>query len=556
MSEFEEQLNDTAATGERLKEIEKMFEGKSFLQRLKIMKDGLSKPRDSKEYKEAMIELQRLSAPATAIILPALAVLILALISVTTEKNDRVIETQVMEAEVIKDLEKVEPPEPPEEQEIQEMDTDIPMDTPNVQVDTAAPAEPNQPVTMQQAPIDAVSLVKSPVILKNIYGSTRNTGSRGAQLSRYGGDAATEAAVLRALRWLKKKQRSDGSWGNNGIAMTALGILTFLAHGEKPGDKEFGNTVQKALEYLIGKQRSDGKFNGMDGHEYALPIAAYALSEAYGMTMNPNVKEAARKALEPIIRGQHPTGGWTYNVDPKPGANGKYRDDTSYMGWCAQALKAAKLSKIDVEGLDKATKLAIKGFKSNSHANGGFGYCGPSSTSGLSSVGALSMMLLGAYNDSAVRKTMSGPMSEWKPFFVQNSEKATANALYKSRGWSEYNLGNSPQYYFYYATQCMFHEGGKTWTKWNKVMKPAYIKSQIIEKAAIEDANGKMRDIGHWENSDGHSDRPVMDTCLTALQLMVYYRYLPTTSKSAVAEEVVQEVSSSDNDDVKVEIDL
>ena len=67
MSEFEEQLNDTAATGERLKEIEKMFEGKSFLQRLKIMKDGLSKPRDSKEYKEAMIELQRLSAPATAV---------------------------------------------------------------------------------------------------------------------------------------------------------------------------------------------------------------------------------------------------------------------------------------------------------------------------------------------------------------------------------------------------------------------------------------------------------------------------------------------------------
>ena len=554
MSEFEEQLNDSAVTEEHLKEIEKMFEGKSFFQRLMLMKNGLKKPRDSKEYKEAMLELQRLSAPATAIVLPILAILILALISATTEKNDRVIETTVMEAEVIKDLEKVEPPEPPEEQEIQEMDTDIPMDTPNVQIDTAAP-EPNQPVTMQQAPIDAVSLVKSPVILKNIYGSTRNTGSRGAQLSRYGGDAQTEAAVLRALRWLKKKQRADGSWGGNSIAMTSLSILTFLAHGEKPGEKEFGDTVQKALEYLISKQRSDGKFIGMDSHEYALPIAAYALSEAYGMTMNPNVKEAARKALVPIIKGQHPTGGWTYNVDPKPEANGKYRDDTSYMGWCAQALKAAKLSKIDVEGLEKASKLAIKGFKSNGHNDGGFGYCGPSHNNGLSSVGALSMMLLGAYNDSAVRKTMSNVMSKWSPFFVSKSE-ANPTSLYKSRGWSDYNLGSCPQYYFYYATQCMFHEGGKNWTRWNKVMKPAYIKSQIIEKAAIEDANGKLRDIGHWENSDNHSDRPVMDTCLTALQLMVYYRYLPTTSKSAVAEEVVQEASSSDTDDVKVEIEL
>jgi hypothetical protein len=42
------------------------------------------------------------------------------------------------------------------------------------------------------------------------------------------------------------------------------------------------------------------------------------------------------------------------------------------------------------------------------------------------------------------------------------------------------------------------------------------------------------QEIGWWENKDHHTDRPVMDTCLAALQLMVYYRNLPTTSKDAL----------------------
>ena len=43
---------------------------------------------------------------------------------------------------------------------------------------------------------------------------------------------------------------------------------------------------------------------------------------------------------------------------------------------------------------------------------------------------------------------------------------------------------------------------------------------------------------GYYQNTDAHSSRPYMDTCLAALQLMVYYRYLPTTSVKAGADEV------------------
>ena len=63
--------------------------------------------------------------------------------------------------------------------------------------------------------------------------------------------------------------------------------------------------------------------------------------------------------------------------------------------------------------------------------------------------------------------------------------------------------------------------------------------------------------MGHWENTDVHTTRPVMDTCLTALQLMVYYRYLPTTSlKATEVEEDVGLLSKDQGNEVKVSIDL
>ncbi|MDD4102807.1 MAG: hypothetical protein PHU80_09305, partial [Kiritimatiellae bacterium] len=111
----------------------------------------------------------------------------------------------------------------------------------------------------------------------------------------------------------------------------------------------------------------------------------------------------------------------------------------------------------------------------------------------------------------------------------------------------------SAQYYYYYATQCKFHEGGKHWERWNKIMKPSYVKAQQIERNAIKDAKGNVQDIGWWTNVDAHTDRPVMDTCLAALQLMVYYRYLPTTSKEAVQVEDELSATSVDSEDIKVD---
>ena len=505
----------------------------TFLCRLTGMAHGLRQPRGSREYRAAVVELERLSAPVTALLLPLLMIVLLGALSDENAVRDPLVGVIVLEIDSPpKEWLKPDEPVTPDKTVDDDFTIDIPLVSPAVKAEPVAEA----------AVMNLVPAAIGPVIIKNIpsftgiIGSGRTAEARKTQGVRYGNDGMTEEAVLRSLRWLKKNQQPDGSWKNQRVAMTGLAVLTFLAHGEKPGDSpEFGAAVQSALEFLVRSQRPDGRFSGMDGSEYAHPIATYALCEAYGMTLNPNVKAAAEKALVPIISGQHPTGGWTYKMNPLVDKeSGKYRDDTSYMGWCAQALKAAKLAKLHAEGLEKATKLAVRGFKNNGNPSGGFGYVSPG-TGGLTGVGTLCMQLLGASSEPEVKKSLD-LMESWLPSFDEKGP-----------------MGGSLQYYFYYATQAKFHAGGKRWENWNSAMKPAYVKAQQVEKNAVKDDKGRDCDIGWWTNGDTHTDRPVMDTCLAALQLMVYYRYLPTTSKAATQSNELLAAVATDGGDITVD---
>lgn len=508
-----------------------LFEDLSFPERMRRMVKGLGKPKDTGEYKFAKVQLQRLSAPIAALIVPLIALGAIMVLANIAPQVNRSFESEILEPETVEELEEEEIIE----EEIIEIDpVDIEF-TPDITVETPTPT-PDTPLSPQPAEFDAVAIVKSPVIMKGLYGS-RNPGSRGAALRQHGGTTAGELAVMRALRWLKKHQNADGSWDKTKPAMTSLATLTFLAHGELPGSSaEFGETVQKAFQWLVANQTADGLFKGRDGHNYSQPICAYALCEAYGLTKLPTLKGPATKALEVVVKGQNPSGGFNYNLIPTT------RDDTSYMGWCAQALKAGYMAGLDVPGLKPAIKQAILGFKKNYAEKdeiGGFGYTGGSLTHGMTGVGALCLKLLGDTECNEVRKAMYNLKSavvKWEP-------GGPFNKLY----------------YSYYITQAKFHEGGDTWKQWNRMFSPVLVENQIIEKNAIEDAEGKLVDIGHWapdKELSGHTDPEgrVMNTCLCALQLQVYYRYLPTfkTPEAIVEEEEV----AIDTGDIPIEVEF
>ena len=88
-------------------------------------------------------------------------------------------------------------------------------------------------------------------------------------------------------------------------------------------------------------------------------------------------------------------------------------------------------------------------------------------------------------------------------------------------------------------------------------MKKVYPPSIITLDEKIADPNGKMCEMGYWQNKDQHQPNKTMGTCLAALQLMVYYRYLPTTSLKATDVEVdINEAAKDAGNEVGVQIDL
>ena len=527
-----------------------MFEDMTFFEKWERVREGLKMPPDTGEYKFARLQMKRLWAPASAFISVVMLLIILTVVGKAAPPAEATYQVQMMEPEK---LEKQLDPIPPEPPPVNEPPPEI-SDMPPIQSQVLAPGNanmpgppgPSVPFSPKPTSFDTVAMIKSPVVLKGMY-SGRTTGMRGSLLGKGGGGGWTEDAVLKALRWLKKNQSEDGSWPSTKPAMTAFALLAYLAHGETPTSEEFGYTVEKAIQFLIYAQQPDGHFKGRDGHDYTHPIASYALCEAYGMTKVPQVKDAAKKAIACVISGQHASGGFNYNLE-----NQSDRDDTSYMAWCAQALKAADIAYVmddEPEKVKKAMRKAIDGFKKNyqagegdrGYAKGGFGYTGPA-MSGLTGAGTLCMQLMGAAKEKEVRGAIEF-MKDWT--FV----------------WGDKGLG-STIYFAYYSTQAKFHEGGDQWAAWNKQFSPALVKNQTVIPKAIEDAKGKVVDIGYWEtDASGHVDggegKRVMTTCLCTLMLEVYYRYLPTyqtPQEIAVADGGAPGANNKKENEVKIDV--
>ncbi len=546
-----------------LDEINAKYEEKGFFKRFKEMVSGLGKPHDTREYKIARLELQRLAAPLIAFVSVALFIVVLIVMTAVSGQSKKVIEVQIAEVEEEEpELEDEIDEPPPDDIEPPPEEIDIPVDLPNpgpVSQITPQAAPPSaQPVSVKPAPQDSVAIVNSPIKMKSMVGS-RTPGSIG-EATRGGagyGDATTEACVMKVLWWLKHNQAKNGAWaGGNQLANAAFAVLTFLSHGEYPGApspyrKDFGPVVQRAIDYIISCATPNDPVNlkGTDGHLYAFTIATYALCEAYGMTKNPNCKDLALRCMDRIIKGQNPTGGWDYTFKKSD------RDDLSLGGWALQALKAGKMAGLHPEGLDACIKKAVNCLtKRNFKNNGSFTYTADGGHPGLTATGCLAMQLLGYGNQNEVSKALDF-MREWHPSFDQKQMAP--------------NLKNhcpSPQYYSYYATQCKYQAGMKPgaskadtllWQKWNAEMKKLY-PSSIIDAGKTKDWSGKEHKMGHFKNNDQFGKNPTMDSCFVALQLMVYYRYLPTTQVTAgeVEETGGAEAAVDKASDVSVEVDI
>ncbi len=181
----------------------------------------------------------------------------------------------------------------------------------------------------------------------------RGRGHRKALNGVTGGTSASDRAVAGGLHWLARHQLPAGQWtlqhnkgcsgrgcGGQGsvkadVAATSMALLSFLGAGQTHKlTGPYKTHVSRGLNWLIKRQALDGDLSAdcPEQRMYVHGLATLALCEAYGMSQDPVIGEAASKAIRFIEKAQNETtGGWRY----QPGDPG----DTSVTGWQVMALK-------------------------------------------------------------------------------------------------------------------------------------------------------------------------------------------------------------------------
>lgn len=459
--------------------------------------------------------VEHLMGPTGSIVIHAVIVVaMIKLVFFETPKKDPEVEVVMMEIEEanIEEIKK----ELKELEDIQVIDAIAP---PDVTLDEIPPEDVEDFEAVDPdvdfAALEMVDSVQSPLTIKGIYAGRSDAGRVGG-LKRAGRWAKyTEAAVLRALEWLKQNQNADGSWDTKDqSAMTGLGLLTFLAHGETPTSEAYGATVEAAIRYLVDTQGADGLWPHSGSHVvYGHGIATYAVSEAFGLTQIPSLEDCMNRSVEVIVDGQQSGGGWDYSYKKTP------RRDTSVSGWQIQALKAAYIANCTVPGVKKALDRSINDLKTSQNSVGRLGYSNePGQGSiGLTGVGALCMQLLGYADTSACKEAMD---------YLNNQDLDV--------DWDV--EGNWALYGWYYITQAKFHDG-KDFSSWNTKFAKAYTRNQ--------------NEDGSWTPPGDEAKQGVVyGTTLAALTLQVYYRLLPTYQQEAVETRPIEEVDDDEEDDL------
>lgn len=338
----------------------------------------------------------------------------------------------------------------------------------------------------------------------------------------------TEETVDLGLSFLVRQQLADGSWSLQSIpgesaslltdtGATALALLAFQGAGYSHREHQYADVVRAGIDYLLKSQKPDGDlFVPLDETSnqsvwlYSHALATLVLCEAYGMTQDPSLKEPAQKALNFIVASQHPErGGWRYA--PQVGS------DTSVSGWMMMALKSGELAGLAVpretydrlrQWLDKsqASERDPHLYRYNPLApNTPAQAHGREATKSMTAVGLLMRLYLGWQRDN--------------PNMING-------AKYLQENLPSLGTPRQPQrdtYYWYYATQVMFHMGGDYWQAWNERLHPLLTEAQIKTGplAGSWDPRGPIPD--RWAPHAGR----LYVTTMNILSLEVYYRHLP-----------------------------
>jgi len=349
-------------------------------------------------------------------------------------------------------------------------------------------------------------------------------------LSKYGGSSDTEKAVSLALKWLALHQDpQSGAWtlAHSSVckgqcdhpgkrqssfnAATGLALMCYLGAGQTHKEGEYKETVFRGLSFLISNMKfqngrgswyvGDGGGKGLDDM-YAHGIASIVMCEAYGMTKDPALLDAAQAGINFLGYAQNSsTGGWHYAPQG--------RGDTSVVGWQMMALKSGAMSgfPVDLDVVRKAN-FFLDQMSFDDGASYHYDFNSKSTKAG--------------YNPSTTACAVLCRMYSGMPKDHPSIQAAVAK--FSKAGPSKTNT-----YYNYYATQVLKQVGGKDWEAWNVRMRDQLLATQTTAGHAA----------GSWYWDDNHSTDSagrLYTTCMGTMILEVYYRYMPLYSEQTQEE--------------------
>ncbi|MBI2824508.1 MAG: hypothetical protein HYX69_07475 [Planctomycetia bacterium] len=356
----------------------------------------------------------------------------------------------------------------------------------------------------------------------------RDSRGREEMATSRGGSEVTERSVERGLDFLARHQSPNGSWSLHNFAAgrtgyekagqaqmqsdtagTGLALLAFLGAGYTHTDGKYRAVVGRGLDYLIQSQKADGDlFAGGSQYcwLYSHGIASIALCEAFGMTRDAGVRDAAQRALQFIAAAQSPTdGGWRY----VPGRD----TDTSVSGWQLMALKSGELAGLAVP---PECYSRIERWLDAAH--------GPADPSRY-----MYRPRAEQAHQRQVSKAMTAEALLMRQYlgWKRDNPNLVAGADFLRENLPEFGTRTRPRrdaYYWYYATQVMFQMQGGHWDEWNNRLRELLTSTQV-EMGLLA---GSWDPLGpaaadRWGAAGGR----IYVTAMHLLMLEVYYRHLP-----------------------------
>jgi hypothetical protein len=345
-----------------------------------------------------------------------------------------------------------------------------------------------------------------------------------------GATKESAAAVDSALDWLARHQLPTGQWSllgtdpgkakysrgsqsENHEAATAMALLAFSGAGHTHKAGKFGRQIDLGVRALLKSQDQAGNFfqgKQRDEWMYTQAMCTKALCDLYALTNDATLRGPCTKAIEFCLQAQGLEGGWRY----RPQSD----SDTSVTGWMVLALESAKNAKFAVPqaNLDRVGKyldLAARG---------------PTGKPGLGRLLGSRYAYMPGEDVDNPPMTAEGLLCRMHLGWPQDDPRLVEGIRYlldqHPPDWRVRDV-----YYWYNATQAMFHIGGADWKTWNDKLRDVLVEKQ--ETAGPENGSWDPLTAGWPAQRDG-ADTWAMNntggrlyvTCFTTYILEIYYQ--------------------------------